>query len=96
MNSAINERDGEEGSSTYSLLENSHGTKSIIQDYNEESSSVGESENHIKQENEVCYAINNLSLNVSVNLLAFIGFGFLSYSSHWLSYYGLPPVILWF
>ncbi len=89
MNSAINERDGEEGSVTYSMVENSHGTKSINQYFNEESSSVGESDNHIQQENEVSYGINNLSLNVTINLLTFIGFGFLSYSSHWLSYYGL-------
>ena len=47
---------------------------------------MGESENHMKQENEVSYTINNLSLNVTINLIAFIGFDFVSYSSHWLSY----------
>jgi hypothetical protein len=55
---------------------------------------VGESENHIKQENEVSYTINNLSLNVTINLLAFIGFGFVSYSSHWLSYYEIVSLAL--
>jgi len=55
---------------------------------------VGESENHMKQENEVSYTINNLSLNVTMNLLAFFGFGFVSYSSHWLSYYDIVIVLL--
>lgn len=54
---------------------------------------MGESENQIKQENEVSYTINNLSLNVTINLLAFIGFGFVSYSSHWLSYYELVSIL---
>ena len=55
---------------------------------------MGESENHMKQENEVSYTINNLSLNVTMNLLAFFGFGFVSYSSHWLSYCDIVSLLL--
>ena len=94
INSAINENDGEDGSASMSFVGNNKTNKSHTQDFNDDSSSIGDSENLIKQDNEVSYSINNLSLNVSMNLITFILFGFISYQSKWFAYY--ETVKFWF
>jgi hypothetical protein len=63
-------------------------TKSLFGNDDQSNSSIGESDNQVKQDNEMSLSINNLSLNITVNLITFFAFGLLSYFSHWLAYDG--------